>query len=272
MIERLIGSTGEPVPVIGLGTWQTFDVGRSSNARRTLESCVAELSAAGGRVIDSSPMYGRAEQVVGEIATTLEVRDWLFIATKVWTTGRQRGIDQMTESMRRLNVTQVDLMQVHNLVDVRTHLETLREWKAAGRVRYIGVTHYTASAHAEVARVLEHEPVDFVQINYSVSEREAEQRILPLAADRGISVIVNRPFGGGRTLGSAARRPLPRWASEIGCGSWAQLLLKFVVSHPAVTCAIPATANLAHLRDNLGAGTGPLPDETMRALIVEATR
>ena len=272
MIERLIGSTSEPVPVIGLGTWQTFDVGRSSDARATLKSCVAELSAVGARVVDSSPMYGRAEQVVGDIVTALDLRDRLFIATKVWITGRQRGIDQMTESMRKLNVSQVDLMQVHNLVDVRTHLETLREWKAAGRVRYIGVTHYTASAHGEVAKVLEREAVDFVQINYSVSEREAEQRILPLAADRGIGVIANRPFGGGRTLGAVARRPLPRWASEIGCRSWAQLLLKFVVSHPAVTCAIPATADLAHLRDNLGAGTGPLPDEDTRARIAEATR
>ena len=270
MIERPIGSTAEPLPVIGLGTWQTFDVGRSSNARTTLESCVAELTAAGGRVIDSSPMYGRAEQVVGDIVTALELRDRLFIATKVWTTGRQRGVDQMTESMRKLNVSQVDLMQVHNLVDVRTHLETLREWKAAGRVRYIGVTHYTASAHGEVAKVLEREAVDFVQINYSVSEREAEQRILPLAADRGIGVIANRPFGGGRTLGAVARRPLPPWASEIGCGSWAQLLLKFAVSHPAVMCAIPATSELAHLRDNLGAGTGPLPDDDMRARIAEA--
>jgi diketogulonate reductase-like aldo/keto reductase len=270
MIERLIGSTGEPLPVIGLGTWQTFDVGRSSNVRTTLESCVADLAAAGGRVIDSSPMYGRAEQVVGDIVTTLELRDRLFIATKVWTTGKQRGIDQMTESMRKLNVAQVDLLQVHNLVDVRTHLETLREWKAAGRIRYIGVTHYTASAHAEVAKVLEREPVDFVQINYSVSEREAEQRILPLAADRGIGVIVNRPFGGGKTLGAAARRPVPPWAPEIGCGSWAQLLLKFVISHPAVTCAIPATSNLAHLRDNLGAGTGPMPDQAIRVRIAEA--
>jgi diketogulonate reductase-like aldo/keto reductase len=272
MIERMIGSTGESLPVIGLGTWRTFDVGATSPARATLEACVADLASAGGRVVDSSPMYGRAEEVVGDIVATLGLREQMFIATKVWTAGRRRGIDQMTESMRKLQVRQVDLMQVHNLVDVYTHLETLREWQADGRVRYIGITHYSAHAHAEVVRVLDAGPVDFVQINYSVAEREAEHRILRLAAERGIAVIANRPFGGGNALGGVRRRPLPPWAADIGCTSWAQLFLKFVVSHPAVTCTIPATSNLAHLRDNLLAGEDPMPDASMREQIVAALR
>ena len=270
MIARSIGPTRELIPILGLGTWQTFDVGGSPRERATLESCVAALASAGGRVIDSSPMYGRAEGVVGDIVAALGIRERLFIATKVWTSGRRRGIDQMTESMRKLRVTQVDLMQVHNLVDVRTHLETLRDWKADGRVRYVGVTHYTARAHREVATLLENEPVDFVQINYAVTEREAEQRILPMALERGIGVIANRPFGAGDALGVVRGRPVPPWASELGCTTWAQLLLKFVVSHPAVTCAIPATSSLTHLQDNLQAGAPPMPDEAMRQRIASA--
>ena len=270
MIAREIGPTAEPLPVIGLGTWQTFDVGGSTRERATLEACVAELAAGGGRVIDSSPMYGRAEAVVGDIVAALGIRDRLFIATKVWTSGRQRGIDQMTESMRKLRLTQVDLMQVHNLVDVRTHLETLRDWKADGRVRYVGVTHYAAGAHGDVAKVLETEPVDFVQINYAVTEREAERRILPMALERGIAVIANRPFGAGNALGVVRGRPVPPWASEVGCTTWAQLMLKFVVSHPAVTCAIPATSSLSHLQDNLQAGSAPMPDEALRQRIASA--
>jgi len=270
MITGTGGRTGEPIPIIGLGTWQTFDVGSSARERATLESCVAALASAGGRMIDSSPMYGRAEAVIGDIVASLGIRDRLFIATKLWTSGRRRGIDQMTESMRKLRVTQVDLMQVHNLVDVYTHLETLRAWKADGRVRYVGITHYTARAHSEVAKVLESEPVDFVQINYAVTEREAEQRVLPMALERGIGVIANRPFGAGNALGAVRGRPVPPWAAEIGCTSWAQLLLKFVVSHPAVTCAIPATSSLSHLQDNLHAGSAPMPDEAMRQRIASA--
>jgi diketogulonate reductase-like aldo/keto reductase len=272
MIQRTIPASGESMPVIGLGTWQTFDVGSSREARAPLETCVSELLTGGGRLIDSSPMYGRAEQVVGDVVTALGARERTFIATKVWTSGKRRGIEQMTESMRKLNVRVVDLMQVHNLVDVATHLETLREWKTVGRVRYIGVTHYAAHAHAAVARVLETEPVDFVQINYSVGEREAERRILPLAAERGIAVVANRPFGEGALLGAVARRQLPALAADVDCNSWPQLLLKFVVSHPAVTCVIPATSNPAHLRDNLRAGEGPMPDESMREAIAAAAR
>jgi diketogulonate reductase-like aldo/keto reductase len=224
----------------------------------------------GGRMIDSSPMYGRAERVVGDLTADRGHREQLFIATKVWTSGKQRGIEQMRESMRKLQVSQVDLMQVHNLVDVTTHLSTLRDWKADGTVRYIGITHYAASAHRDVVRILEREPMDFVQINYSVAEREAEQSVLPAAADRGVAVIVNRPLAAGAALGRLRRKALPSWASEIDCTSWAQLLLKFVVAHPAVTCAIPATANVEHLRDNMQAALGRMPDAAMREQIARA--
>jgi diketogulonate reductase-like aldo/keto reductase len=263
---RPVPSSGEPIPVIALGTWRTFDVA-GKGAREELARCVATFHALGGRLIDSSPMYGRAEEVVGDIVARLGLRDEVLLATKVWTSGRARGVDQMRDSMRKLRVDRVDLMQVHNLVDTAVHLETLRRWKSEGLVRYIGVTHYTASAHAEVARVLRSESIDFVQINYSVAEPEAERTIFPLAADRGVAVIVNRPFATGAALGPLRRAPVPAWAAEIGCTTWPQLLLKFVVSHPAVTCAIPATGNEAHLRENMAAGVGPIPDERMRERI-----
>lgn len=265
--SRRIPSSGETLPVIGLGTWQTFDVGTGQAERAPLSDVLSAFSALGGRLIDSSPMYGRSEDVAGELAASLGLRDKLFIATKVWTQGRNAGIRQMEDSMRKLRARPIDLMQVHNLLDVRTHLATLREWKKQGLVRYIGVTHYTAGSHAEVARVLESEPVDFVQINYSVGEREAEQRILPLAQERGIAVIANRPFAGGEVIRRLRERPMPPWAAEIDCSSWAQILLKFVIGHPAITCAIPATSKLAHLRDNMAAGTGQLPDGKMREMI-----
>ena len=269
-ITRPIPSSGERIPAIGLGTWRVFDVGRGSAARTSLEGCVADLAKVDGAMIDSSPMYGRAEDVVGDVVASLAVRERLFIATKVWTSGERQGIEQMAESMRKLGTGRIDLMQVHNLVDVATHLATLRRWKADGRVRYIGVTHYTARAHADVARVMQREALDFVQINYSVAEREAEQSILPLAAERGIAVIANRPLVTGAALGPLRARPLPPWASALGCRTWAQLLLKFVISHPAVTCTIPATANAQHLRDNLDAALDPLPDPDMREQIARA--
>jgi len=269
---RPIPSSGELIPIIGLGTWRTFDVGRSPAERAPLEACLAAFAALGGRLVDSSPMYGRSEEVVGDLIAKLGLRAQLFIATKVWTSGRQRGIEQMTESLRRLRADPVDLMQVHNLVDVHTQLETLRAWKAEGHVRYIGITHYTARAHADVLRLLASERLDAVQINYSLGEREAERRLLPLAAERGVAVIANRPFGGGRLLGRLRSRPVPDWASEIDCTSWAQLLLKFVVSHPAVLCAIPATSRVAHLRDNMQAAFGRLPTAELRARIATAAR
>lgn len=272
ILTRSIPSSGEKLPVIGLGTWHTFDVGRGAGERRPLEEVLREFVALGGTVVDSSPMYGRSEEVVGDIAAALGVHDKLFVATKVWTTGKGAGEDQMRDSMRKLRARTVDLMQVHNLVDVERHLETLAEWKQAGRVRYVGVTHYTAGAHDDVARVVRAHPLDFIQINYSVGEREAERRLLPLARERGVAVIANRPFAEGGLLRRLGGRALPSWAAEIGCESWAQLLLKFIVAHPAITCAVPATSKVAHLRDNMRAGFGALPDERLRERIAAAAR
>ncbi len=267
LLSRRIPSSGESLPVIGLGTWQTFDVGAGRSERAPLEEVLKIFAAEGGKLIDSSPMYGQAEEVAGDLIASLGLRPRLFIATKVWTSGRKAGIAQMEESMKKLRADPIDLIQVHNLVDTDTHLATLREWKRAGRVRYIGVTHYTASAHDAVARVIAAQPVDFLQINYSVGEREAEKRLLPLAAERGVAVIANRPFGGGGLLRRLSGKPLPPWAADIECTSWAQLLLKFVVSHPALTCAIPATSKATHVRDNMAAGRGPMPDAAMRERI-----
>jgi diketogulonate reductase-like aldo/keto reductase len=269
IISRRINSSGETIPVIGLGTWQTFDVSTTPEERAPLEEVLGTFAALGGRLIDSSPMYGNSEQVAGDISTKLGLRKKLFVATKVWTNGKAAGISQMEDSMRKLQADPLDLMQVHNLVDVGTHLDTLSEWKRQGRVRYVGVTHYTASAQDAVAQIISTRPVDFIQINYSVGERDAERRLLPLALERGVAVIVNRPFAGGDLFSRLRSRPLPAWASEIDCESWAQVLLKFVVSHPAITCAIPATSKVAHLRDNMKAGSGRLPDEKIRARIVE---
>ena len=262
-ILRAIPSSKETVPVIGLGTWQTFDVG-AGVARAPLRQVLQRFVELGGRIVDSSPMYGRAESVVGELAAELGLRDKLFIATKVWTSGRDAGSAQMNESMRRLRTPRLDLMQVHNLVDSRTHLRTLAEWKRAGRVRYVGVTHYTASAYGELEQVLQSEPLDFVQLNYSVVEREAERRLLPLAVDRGLAVLVNRPFAEGALFRRVRGQTLPPWAAEAGCRTWAQLFLKWIVAHPAVTCVIPATSRPEHLEDNMQAGTGPLPDAALR--------
>lgn len=270
LLQKPVPSTGVMLPVIGLGTWQTFDVGNSAAERAPLEEVLKTFAALGGKLIDSSPMYGRSEQVAGDLISKLALRQKLFVATKVWTHGKEAGIAQMEESMKKLRADPIDLMQVHNLVDVAGHLETLREWKRAGRVRHIGVTHYTASGHAGVARIIESEAIDFIQVNYSVGEREAERRLLPLAQERGVAVIANRPFAGGEVFRRLRGKPVPPWAAEIDCESWAQLLLKFVVGHPAMTCAIPATSKPAHLRDNMRASYGRLPDENLRRKIAAA--
>ena len=270
MIQRAIPSSGEKLPVIGLGTWQSFDVGATAGDRQPLEEVLGAFVRLGGRLIDSSPMYGKAEGVVGDLAAKLGLHDRLFLATKVWTAGKDAGVKSMERSFDLMKAKRMDLMQVHNLVDVQTHLATLREWREQGRVRYIGVTHYTGSAHDDVVRVLQREKVDFVQINYSVREREAEERVLPVAQERGVAVIVNRPFGGGNLFSRVRGKPLPDFASEIGCESWAQLFLKWIVAHPAVTCAIPATSKVRHLEDNMRGGTGPLPDPKMRQRILDA--
>jgi diketogulonate reductase-like aldo/keto reductase len=270
LLQRKIPSSGEPLPVIGLGTWQSFDVGSSVAERQPLEEVLRAFVKLGGRLIDSSPMYRRSEEVIGDLAAKAAVQKELFLATKVWTTGKAAGIASMGRSMSRMQTKRMDLMQVHNLVDVQTHLATLREWKAQDRVRYIGITHYTAGSHAEVARVLEREKVDFVQINYSLMEREADDRVLRVAQDRGVAVIVNRPLGGGGLFSRVRGKPLPDWGKEFDCSSWAQFFLKWIVAHPAVTCAIPATSKARHVEDNMQAGVGRLPDATMRQRMVEA--
>jgi diketogulonate reductase-like aldo/keto reductase len=262
--ERRIPKTGEMIPAIGLGTWQVFDVGGDAaglaQARKTLRDFVAR----GGGVVDSSPMYGSAESVTGQLAAELSPPPRLFVATKVWTSGKQAGVRQMEDSMRKLRVARLDLMQVHNLVDADTHLETLYEWKAAGKIRYVGVTHYHASAHLLLERYLERQAIDFVQVNYSLAEPEAGHRLLPAAIDRGVAVIVNRPFAANAMFRQVRGKPVPDWANAIGCTSWAQVALKWIISHLAVTCVIPATRNPAHLAENLGAASGVLPDASWR--------
>jgi diketogulonate reductase-like aldo/keto reductase len=270
VLTRPIPSTGELLPVVGLGTWQAFDVGPSDKARAPLANVLDAFAGLGGKLVDSSPMYGRAEGVVGDLAKKLNLGGKLFLATKVWTSGKIVGLQQMEESLRLLRTDTIDLMQIHNLLDAATHLPTLRKWKEEGRVRYYGITHYTAGAYDQVMRLMRTEPMDFVQINYSVAEREAEEALLPMARDRGLAVLANRPFANGDILRRLRRRALPDWAKEIDCDSWAQLLLKFVISHPAVTCAIPATSDVAHLRDNMKAAYGRMPSETMRARIADA--
>ena len=267
MQTRPIPSSKERLAVVGCGTWQTFDVGPSPGERAPLADVLRILFAGGGSVIDSSPMYGRAEGVVGDLLDEAQSRDKAFIATKVWTRGQVEGIAQMERSMALLKTDRIDLMQVHNLVDWRAHLATLRAWKAEGRIRYLGVTHYTPSVYDELEAVLRAEPLDFVQINYALNDREAERRILPLAAERGVAALINQPFGGGGLLRRLLPRALPPIAGEIGCTTWAQVLLKFVLGHPAVTCVIPGTAKPEHMADNLRAGFGPMPDEATRAQI-----
>lgn len=270
MQTRTIPSSGEGLPVVGCGTWQTFDVGPDDPARARLADVLRTLADCGGSVIDSSPMYGRSEEVVGDLLASAGTRSKAFLATKIWTRGRAAGVAQIQRSMKLLRTDTLDLLQVHNLVDWRTHLATLRALKGEGRVRYVGLTHYTASAYPELESVMRSERVDFIQVNYSADDRAAEERILPLAADRGMAVLINMPFGGGGLLRRLRGRPLPSWAGDVACESWAQLLLKFVLGHAAVTCVIPGTANPDHMRDNAGAGSGPPLDEAVRLRIVAA--
>ena len=254
------------LPRIGLGTWQTFDVGNDAAARAPLRELLKLLD---GNVIDSSPMYGSSETVAGDLIAELGLRNKLFVATKVWTSGRDAGIRQMETSFRRLRVEVMDLMQIHNLVDVATHTKTLLDLKNQKRIKYTGITHYTASAYADVERWLKAEPYDFLQINYSLAEREAENRILNLAKDKNIRVIINRPFAEGSLFRRTKGKSLPPWAGELGIESWAQYFLKWIVSHPAVTCAIPGTARPDHMRDNLAAGQGPMPSAAQRKQMAE---
>lgn len=268
-ILRAIPSTGEKLPVIGLGTSGPFEVGAEAAARAPLAAVLGAFFDGGATLIDTSPMYSTAEAVLGDLLTPAQ-QQRAFIATKVWTRGEQEGIAQMTRSMQLMKRERVELMQVHNLLDLDTHLRTLRRWKEEGRIRYIGITHFTVAAQAEVAAIVEREKLDFVQINYSATPPQAAERLLPLCADRGVGVLVNRAFDDGKIFAALRERPLPGFAAEIGCTSWAQLLLKYVIAHPAVTCVIPATGKVANLRDNLAAGRGALPDADLQRRIAAA--
>jgi len=269
MNKRLIPGTDEQLPVVGLGTWQTFDVGNSESERAPLKEVLQILIEHGGSVIDSSPMYGRSEKVVGDLTTELQLKGNIFEATKVWTNGQQNGIDQMNDSFDLMKVQQMDLMQIHNLVDWRLHLKTLRKWKEEGRIRHIGITHYTSSGYEGVENVMKSEEIDFVQINYNLGVRGAADRILPLAQDKGIAVLINRPYEGGSLFRKTKGMELPEWASEFDAKSWGQLFLKFILAHPAVTCVIPGTSKAKHMLDNLQAGFGSLPDTTHQKKLIE---
>ena len=268
MQRRKIPSSGEEVGVVGVGTWQTFDVGTSPSQRAPLKEVLRVLVEQGGNVIDSSPMYGRSEKVSGDLAATLGVQDKLFYATKVWTRGREAGVRQMEESMQKMQADPIDLMQIHNLLDWPTHLKTLKEWKAQEKIRYIGITHYTTGAFDDMRQIMRDEPIDFIQIPYSIVSRQAEEILLPLAQDQGIGVIINQPYEGGSLFRAVKGKTLPGWAHDVDCDSWGQFFLKFILSHPAVTCVIPGTNNPKHMQDNAGAGMGNMPDDRTRKKMV----
>ncbi|GGB99962.1 aldo/keto reductase [Pseudoduganella buxea] len=262
---RAIPSSREAIPLVGLGSWITFNVGNDRAARAACTEVLRAFFAAGGRLVDSSPMYGSAQDVIGEALRTLGRPAGLFAADKVWTAGA--GEWQLDTSRRRWRIPRFDLLQVHNLLAWERHLPQLLAMKAAGQLRYVGITTSEGRRHDEVERIMAKEPIDFVQVSYNAVDREVEQRILPLARDRGIAIIANRPFRQGELTQALRRHPLPPWAKEIGCTNWAQVLLKFIVSHPQVTCAIPATSQVAHVRENMAAAGGPMPDAALRARI-----
>lgn len=264
LIQRIIPSSGEKLTVIGLGTWLTFDVGTSALARERLKNVLKNLIEKKGAIIDSSPMYGTSQQVVGDLCEQLNIRDKLFLATKVWTSGKQDGIEQMGDSFAKMKTKSMDLMQVHNLVDADTHIRTLKDWKAEGKVRYWGITHYLESAIPSLIKIIKRDKPDFVQFSYSIRNREADKELFPLCKNLGVAVIINRPFDGGTLFNTVRGKILPAWAKDYEMNSWAQFFLKFIVSHPAVTAAIPGTSNPDHMTDNISAAFGTLPDATVR--------
>ena len=268
-ITRAIPASGEALPVIGMGSSRTFDVGTDEGVRAQLTEVLRIFFDRGGALIDSSPMYGNAERVLGDLLERIPNKESFFAATKVWINGKESGVQQMHESMARMQVQRFDLMQIHNLRDWRTHLKTLKEWKTEGKIRYMGITTSHGRAHDELIRVLQSESFDFVQFSYNIADREAEKRLFPLARDKGIATLLNRPYQRGALFKRVKSKPLPEWATEFDCASWGQYFLKFVVSHPDATCVIPATANPQHMADNMGAGFGRLPDASMRARMRE---
>jgi aryl-alcohol dehydrogenase-like predicted oxidoreductase len=266
---RPIPKSGEQLPVVGLGTWQTFDVGTGKDERKAVADVLAKFLAAGMKVIDSSPMYGRAEEVTGDELARIKGAA-PFLATKVWTSGKQAGIEQMERSMKRMRTKKMDLMQVHNLLDVKTHLPVLRDWKAAGKIRYLGVTHYQHGEFDTIEKLMKKEKLDFIQVPYSIVDRAAEKRILPVAADTGTAVLIMTPFESGDLFKRVKGKPLPALAADLDCTSWAQFFLKFIIGHPAVTCPIPATSKVSHLIDNVQAALGRLPDAKQREKMAAA--
>jgi diketogulonate reductase-like aldo/keto reductase len=269
VIKRSIPSSNEQLTAVGCGTWLTFDVGNDPSEREPLKGVLKTLIEKTGSVIDSSPMYGRSERVVGELSTELSLNSKLFIATKVWTTGEQEGIRQMNNSFSLLKRDKLDLLQIHNLTDWRTHLKTLRSWKESGRVRYIGITHYLESAYDTIENILNTNTLDFLQINYSVTSRKAAERLFPLAQEKRVAVIINRPFEGGALFSTVKGMQVPEWAREFDCVSWAQFFLKFILSNPTVTCVIPGTDRPDHMIDNMGAAVGSLPTEKHRSQMIK---
>ncbi len=267
-ITRTIPSSGERIPVIGMGTSRTFDVGDDPLARRQLQEVLQAFFDNGGTLIDSSPMYGNAEEVVGELLKNTRRKDALFAATKVWTDGRQAGIEQMQRSMQRLGVPIMDLMQIHNLRDWKVHLPTLRQWKAEGKIRYIGITTSHGRSHADLEQIMRNEALDFVQFTYNIGNRTVEENLLPLAADRGMATLINRPYQRGALFKKVKGQSLPEWVKEFDCRSWGNFFLKFILSHPAVTCIIPATSKVHHMQDNMAGGFGKLPTPEMRRRMV----
>ena len=267
--RRILSSADEMLPVVGLGTWIQFDVGKSEEDRQPLREVLKSMAEHGGKVIDSSPMYGNSEEVVGDLAAATGLADKFFYATKVWTNGEKEGIAQMQASLRKMRRTTMDLMQIHNLMDWQTHLKTLKKWKEEGKIRYIGITHYTVSAHEQLEKIVKTEKIDFVQVNYSIRVRNAENTLLKAAQDNGVSVIINEPFEKGSLFRDVKDKTLPDWAADYDIKSWAQFFLKFILSQPAVTCVIPGTSNPKHLADNMSAGFGKLPDAAGRKKMVE---
>ena len=268
--RRIIPASGERLPAIGMGTWITFDVGMDAAAREVRVEVLRRFFAAGGRVVDSSPMYGSSPAVLGHCLYQLDNDEGLFAASKVWIPGAERGMAQMEVSRQRWGIERFDLMQVHNLLDWQAHLPTLQRWRDEGKVRYVGLTTSHGRRHSELEQIVRQRPVDFIQLTYNIAEREAERQLLPMAADLGRAVIINRPFATGGLFRQVRGRPLPAIAAEIGAASWAQLFLKFVISHPAVTCAIPATSQPDHMTENMGALRGPLPDAGQRQAMIRA--
>ena len=268
VLTKAIPGSGERLPVIGMGSWLTFDVHGDQAARERRREVLQAFFDGGGAMIESSPMYGSSQEVIGYCLARLTNREALFSATKVWTLFQSRGVRQMEDSERLWGVDRFDLMQIHNLLDWEAHLETLVDWKAQGRVRYIGITTSHGRRHGAFEAIMAEQPIDFVQFTYNILDRKAEERLLPLAAERGLGVIVNRPFRRGELFGFFEREPLPDWARDLDCANWAQYFLKFIVSHPAVTCAIPATSRVDHMRENMGAAVGRLPDPDQRARMI----